>query len=362
MQLLNILSRLQWAVFLLLYVAFIPATVYAAAPKASFYADTYSGFAPLFVLVDCGKSSPWEGADRITRIEWATSTGVLIKNQIRIGIQLSTPGEQTITLTLWNAAGESNSKTTKFDVLEFPTPDFSVYRIDGFTVFLDASASRPGSNANRITQYEYNWHGPIIEDTPSETNFGGPIIENTPKASITFDRKEEYTITLKVIDNLGNESQTPAVKTVTIDAKPPLLSKSEADASFYGGVLDNALFLPNGSSFSSSTSVGVKTTIEVAPEHIGMKANILVGVQVPKEQWYFKTESTAFPFIASGLEPPFIPAESSIELGSTQEINVFTGHFKNMQGSYKVYFGYLLLDSDKLVYNKETPLSFEVTP
>ena len=76
--------------------------------------------------------------------------------------------------------------------------------------------------------------------------------------------------------------------------------------------------------------MGVKAIIEVAPEHIGMKADILVGVQLPKEQWYFKTESTAFPFIASDLEPPFIAAESSIELGSTQGINVFTGHFKNM--------------------------------
>ncbi len=32
-----------------------------------------------------------------------------------------------------------------------------------------------------------------------------------------------------------------------------------------------------------------------------------------------------------------------------------------MLGSYKVYFGYLL-DSDELVFNKETPLSFKVTP
>jgi PKD repeat protein len=362
MQLLNFFSRLQWAVLLLLYIAFVSPTVYAD-PVASFYAEPKSGLVPLIVRVNCKDSSPWEGPDRIIRFEWTTSTGRLIKNIVELGLQLETSGPQTITLTVWNAAGESNSKTETFDVLELPTPDFSVYRIDGFTVFLDASASLPGSNANSITQYEYNWRGPIIEDTPSETIFGGPIIETTSKASITFDRKEEYTISLKVKDNLGNESQTPAVKTVTIDVKPPFLSKSEAGASFYGGVLDNALFLPNESSFPSSTSVGVKTIIEVAPEHIGMKADILVGVQhLPKGQWYLKTESTAFPFIASDLKQPFIAAESSIELESTQGINVFTGHFKNMQGSYNVYFGYLLLDSGILVYNEGTPLNFEVTP
>ena len=262
MQLLNFLSRLQWAVLLLLNVAFIPATVYAA-PIALFSADRYSGLAPLVVVVDAGNSSPWEGPDRITRIEWI-GTGILIKNQISTAIQLSTPGEQTITLTVWNAAGESNSQNKKFKISH------------------------------------------------------------------------------------------------TRDTKPPFLSQSEG-ASFYGGVLDNDLFLSNESSFSSSTSVEVKATIEVAAEHIGMKANILVGVQLPKGQWYLKTESTAFPFIASDLKPPFIAAESSIVLGSTQEINVLTGHFKNMQGSYKVLFGYLL-ESDKLVYNEGAPLSFEVTP
>jgi len=118
MPLLHTLSRLQWAVLLLLNVAFIPATVYAAAPTASFNADRDSGIVPFFVVVDAKHSSPWEGTDRITRIEWTTSTGILIKNQISTGIQLSTLGTQIITLTVWNAAGERHSTRRTFEVCD----------------------------------------------------------------------------------------------------------------------------------------------------------------------------------------------------------------------------------------------------
>jgi len=151
MQLFNTLSRFQWAVLLLLYVAFIPATVYAA-PNASFSADRYSGPVPLAVLVDCRNSSPWEGSDRITRIEWTTSTSRLIKNLIRAVIQLETSGLQTITLTMWNAAGESNSTTRTFDVLSPiivdppppPSASFEVVKTEGLTVHLKASGIQTG--------------------------------------------------------------------------------------------------------------------------------------------------------------------------------------------------------------------------
>jgi hypothetical protein len=118
MQLLNTLSRLQWAVLLLLNLVFIPTTIFAA-PKASFIADPpKSGLVPLVVRVNCKGSSPWEGPDRITRFEWTTSTGRVIKNIVELGLQLENSGQQTITLTVWNAAGESNSTKKTFDVCE----------------------------------------------------------------------------------------------------------------------------------------------------------------------------------------------------------------------------------------------------
>ncbi len=168
MQLLNIFSRLQWAVFLFLCVAFIPTTVYAEAPKASFYADTYNGLAPLFVLVNAEQSSPWEGTDRIARFEWSTSDGTVIKNQLRVGLPLSALGTQTITLKVWNEAGESHSTTKIFEVCneygaKCPSPplpplpplpssngstgstvSFKVDRIEKLTVHLKASGMKTG--------------------------------------------------------------------------------------------------------------------------------------------------------------------------------------------------------------------------
>jgi len=234
------LFRSQWAVLLLLNLVFIPTTLFAA-PKASFYADTYSGPAPLFVLVDCGKSSPWTGKDKITRFEWTTSTGIVIKNQVRIGIQLSTSGTQTITLTVWNAAGESNKKTRNFTVglsikppttdptnppttdppevpqqSDKPTPAFTAIA-KGLSVSLDASASTPGIGGKSIVLYNYIY-------APLGTNNNQFYESSKANGSITLPNAGTYTISLHVKDNNDIYSQTPAQQNVTVSTlvvEPP---------------------------------------------------------------------------------------------------------------------------------------------
>jgi len=126
----------------------------STAPVASYYADRYSGAnyeaKHLYVVVDAGNSSPWDGNERITRLEWVTSTGVTVVNQIRVGILLSTAGEQLITLNVYNAAGEKHSVTKAY----FVGADNGAYTgedVDG-SASTSSSASSQSSETSSSSQ------------------------------------------------------------------------------------------------------------------------------------------------------------------------------------------------------------------
>lgn len=159
--------------------------------------------------------------------------------------------------------------------------------------------------------------------------------------------------------------QTPEPEAEIVVSSFPLLGNL-GNASFYGGV-DNGGLQSNGSSFGSTAVVNIEVDLKVAPEHIGQQGDILVAIEyfaVGSElgQFYFKTESTAFPFIGWDLISAMTPAQSSVTLGDIHNIKVFSGHFQNLAGTYNVYFGYSLQNGAIFVHNyPDIPLTFNVT-
>jgi hypothetical protein len=297
MPLFNTLSRLQWAV-LFLCVAFIPPTVYAA-PKASFFADRYSGLGPLFVVVDCRESSPWKGTDRITRFEWTTSNDTLIKNQIRVGILLSV-GTQTITLTVWNAAGEKDSETKTFKVCneygaECPEPppppppnssngsgstgstgstaSFNVVQKEGLTVHLEASGLQTG------LMYEYRVR--LETDiSPSSYYF------NTEEYSIKLPEAGTYKISLYVPkkddsgwDQLQAETVTvPKTAPDPVVITPPPVGGDEAFLEFRG--------------LEGSYNIGDRVTMElVETGNRSTPVDLWVAIEFSEKFWYRTKDS-----------------------------------------------------------------------
>jgi hypothetical protein len=334
MQLLNILSRLQWAVLLLLYVTFIPATVYAA-PKASFFADRYSGMVPLFVVVDARNSSPWEGSDRITRYEWTTSTGRLIKDQVRIGIQLSTPGTQTITLTVWNAAGESNSTTRNFEVCnneygaKCPAPppppppnsggnngstgstaSFNVVGTEGLTVHLKASGLQTG------LMYEYRVR--LETDiSPSSYYF------NTEEYSIKLPEAGTYKISLYVPKK--DDSGWDQLQAETVTVHEPV-GKNLANLEF--------------SRLQNFYNIGETVTMElVETGNRSTSVDLWVAIQLPSGKILFRTDVPLSPWMS--WNPNLQPHKTSIEITDTNH-HIFDFELpEGMGGDYTLFAVYV---------------------
>lgn len=343
MQLLKTLSHLQWAVLLFLNIAFIPLTVYAA-PVASFYADRDSGLVPLFVVVDAENSSPWEGTDRITRFEWTTSTGRLIKNQIRIGILLSTLGKQTITLTVWNAAGESNSTQKTFEVCkeygakcpEPPPPppppngggstgstgsttSFNVVKTEGLTVHLKVSGLQTG------VAYEYRVR---LETDVSPSSY----YFNTEEYSIKLPEAGTYKISLyvpKKDDSGWNQLQTETVtvpETVTkpVDNPPPV-----------GENLANLEF----SDLEDSYNIGETVVMELAETgNRKLRVDLWVVIQLPSGI-LFRTDVPSSPWIPWSPNPQAY--KTSIESTDTNH-HIFDFELpEGIGGNYTLYAVYV---------------------
>ncbi|EDN66116.1 hypothetical protein BGP_3600 [Beggiatoa sp. PS] len=121
----------------------------------------------------------------------------------------------------------------------------------------------------------------------------------------------------------------------------------------------------------------------MAQEHVGQQGDILVAVEYFPSgnavnyfpavgvlgEFYFKTKSTAFPFVrwdVNSTSPlPMIPYRSSVPLEAMHNIPVFSGNFQNLPGTYKIYFGYRFQQNEVPVFVHnfpEYPLIFTVTP
>jgi len=253
------LSRFQWAVLLLVYMVTPPTW---AAPTASFTTFVNPGGPPYSVFLNAISSSPWEGNNAITNLEWSDSKNGNIIQQITTATSFSSAGTYSITLTVWDAAGNSDTLTKSVTVGKngstsppptngdsstpdiLPIPSFKIEEINGFTVKVDASASSSGNNSSSITKYEYEAvsYGQFgIDSSKSYTS-------TTPKTSITFNKAGSYTISLHVTNSNGKRSTTPAQQNVNVK---PL----EITANFITGVIDGCRVSVNASASTPTNQI-----------------------------------------------------------------------------------------------------------
>jgi hypothetical protein len=202
------LIRLQWAMLLLVYM--VTPTTWAA-PTASFTTDVDPEGPPYFVYLNAVTSSPWQGDQKIVDFKWSNSKNGSILPNITSAAIFDTAGTYSITLTVWDAAGNSDTLTKSVIVPpngDSPTPRFDIVRTNGLTVYVNASASTPGKNNGSITKYDY-YIGSNLYHTAT-----------VPQTSFTLKEKRTYTISLNVTDSNGKRSTTPAQQTVSIGEIP----------------------------------------------------------------------------------------------------------------------------------------------
>ncbi len=55
-----------------------------------------------------------------------------------------------------------------------------------------------------------------------------------------------------------------------------------------------------------------------------------------------------------------LKSDSTIELMANQQITIFNGQLRRLQGQFQIFVGYLLPDTQQLVFNADTPITFTV--
>lgn len=356
-------------------------------PVAHFTVSPTQGKAPLTVNLNASTSRASSTGAKIEKYQWQVNPPIstpISSQTVNTQATFTETGSYTITLMVSDSLGQNS--TTKRSVIVSSSEDnppvvsqpvsrFTILPSGGtapLTVNLNASASQPSNGAN-LKSYQWSVTPAVVTSIAPQAN-----------TSVIFREAGTYTITLTVTDDLGKSSTSEQIITVSSNIIDPSFFSSSfigefEDALFYGGIMIRGEFLPQDALVFSDTEVQVRATIKVAPVDIGKIANIWVAVQyqpsaLPLEDFreslfYFKTQSTAFPFIAWELDPnsPFLPPnfQSDILLTEIQDIEVFTGNFKGSPGIYSVYLGYVFADgfADGRVisnYNIAAPIKFEV--
>jgi hypothetical protein len=255
--------RLQWAMLLLVYM--VTPTILAV-PKASFTTDVDSEGPPYFVYLNAITSSPWQGNQKIVDFKWSNSKNGSILPNITSAAIFDTVGTYSITLTVWDAAGNFDTLTKSVTIgnarppvkptptplqpsndFSSPTPRFNIVRTDGLIVYVNASASIPGGNNDaRITNYEYY--------AMLGTKISGPYTATTPQTSFTLDEAGRYQISLDVTDSNRNSSSTPAQRTVDVQtAQSNTPVTGTLTANFITGTIDGCRVSVNASGSSVSS-------------------------------------------------------------------------------------------------------------
>jgi len=55
-----------------------------------------------------------------------------------------------------------------------------------------------------------------------------------------------------------------------------------------------------------------------------------------------------------------LKADSTVELAANQQISIFSGQLRRLQGQFQIFIGYLLPDTQVIVFNADTPIRFTV--
>lgn len=323
---------------------------------------------PLFVTISTRNLVVPESGFVISGYQWQVS-GPETKNLAGIAeqvLQLSRTGTYAITLTITELGIEEDSpkQVNGKSVIE----TFQTTRIGCATKTVTiGNPTPPTSNICQESESRVSLGSREVIESETETVIEPVVINEEPQPS---ENNTDDSSGSSGLDDFFQGSQPSTTVEETTEPEPvisffPLLGEMNG-AVFYGGV-NNGEILPNDSSFGSTSLVNVEVDLNVVAEHVGQQADLLVAIEyfpVGAEfgEFYFKTESTAFPFVRWDLASAMTPTQSSVILGDIHNIKVFTGHFQNLPGKYNLYFGYSLPEAGIFVHNYPgMPLTFNVT-
>ena len=172
-----------------------PATVVAPGTAVSF--DATGSTDPEGTIIDYS----WNFGDGTPVDDAGTSTSIQRAYASR--------GTYTVTLTVTNDFGQTNTTTHTLTVDDPPTAAFTPsasVAAPGATVNFNASASAPGASGGTINDYSWNFgDGTPIDDT-----------SGTAAASHAYASPGTYTVTLTTTDDLGVTGTT--TEQITVDA------------------------------------------------------------------------------------------------------------------------------------------------
>ena len=310
-------------------------------PSASFSVNNSSGIAPLTVNFDASASVDSDGS--IDSYSWdfddgGTDTG------ITSNYTFNTAGVYTVSLTVTDNEGESDTTTTNISVSaigsQLPTAVFSATPLSGtvpLTVDFDASSSSdPDGN---ITAYSWG--------------FGDGNSETGVTSSHTFDAQGTYNVTLTVTDNNGNTATVTTA--ITVDPEPGSCVHAVDNGVLNGSFeedLSNWIYHNSGSGSASVSSV--------APQHCDFSAKLnftasgnnvqlyqrTVGLDVDTDYTFSFTAKASIPrtikvFLHKHTSPYSDYGLGTITANLTTEWQTFTYNFKSKGFTGSVFNGRL---------------------
>jgi PKD repeat protein len=174
---------------------YIPAPI--VPPNADIQVNANHGIAPFEVILDAGLSSDSDG--NIVQYSWqfgdgSSATGVTTSHIY------NTQGTYTVTLTVTDNVGASDTETLQIEVISNQPPEASMVlsRVSGYApLAIDFDAS--GSSDSDGSIVEYDW------------DFGDEATGRGSSVSHTYNTPGSYTVTLAVTDDKGAVDSATAV-------------------------------------------------------------------------------------------------------------------------------------------------------
>ncbi len=190
------------------------------APAAAFTTSPASVVAPgTAVSFDATGSTDPKGT--IIDYSWSFGDGTPVDDagtSTSIQRAYASRGTYTVTLTVTNNFGQTNTSTHTITVDDPPTAAFTsspaTVAALGATVNFDASASAPGASGGTINDYSWNFgDGTPVDDT-----------SGTATASHAYTAPGTYTVTLTTTDDLGVTGT--ATEQITVDTPTAAFTSS----------------------------------------------------------------------------------------------------------------------------------------
>ncbi len=178
-------------------------------PIANFTATPISGSAPLNVQLDASKSNDPDGS--IVSYTWSASDGQIQQGSM-VSMQFATNGVYTVTLTVTDDGGNTNSNIQTIYVGNSDIPPVAAFTMSPTSGSEPLTVSVNGATSSDTdgSVVAYNW----------TTSTG--LTASGQQATLTFSTAGTHTIVLTVIDDGGNEGSTERVIIVNAGPQPPV--------------------------------------------------------------------------------------------------------------------------------------------